>query len=155
MIGAIKSAWKISDTGPANELDREINQIQAWLLDAGAWMATTPGSESAAFLTPFTEAPAAYLESAMDGMSAQLPDLKGFILPQGHLSASFAHMARTACRRVERKVITFVLKEDQGRPKTSTLSQILVFLNRLSDYFFVLARFLNQAHGIEDRLWNG
>lgn len=100
-------------------------------------------------------APAEYLESAMDGMSEKLPDLKAFVLPQGHLSAAFAHMARTVCRRAERRVISFAVAEDQGKPVTETLHNILVFLNRLSDYLFVLARYLNREHGIEDRLWKG
>lgn len=146
-IGGIKSAWEISDT----LLDGEIDRIQVWLLTAGAWLATTPGSPAASFLTPFTREPATYLEAAMDGMSDQLPDLKAFVLPQGHLSASFAHMARTVCRRAERRIIAFALEEDQGKPQA--LENILIFLNRLSDYLFVLARYLNQGHGIEDRLW--
>ena len=151
VIGAIKSAWQISDA----HLDREIDRIQAWLMNAGAWLATTPGSDSASFLPPFTGEPAAYLESAIDRMSDQLPELKAFVLPQGHLSASFAHIARTVCRRVERRVIAFSAEADQGRPMTKTLSHILVFIGRLSDYLFVMARYLNQSHGIEDRLWKG
>lgn len=148
-IGGIKSAWEISNS----LLDNEIDRIQTWLLNAGAWLATTPGSPSASSLKPFTMMPAQHLESAMDRMSAQLPELKAFVLPQGHLSASFAHMARTVCRRVERRVIALAVAEDKGKPVTETLQNILVFLNRLSDYLFVLARHLNHDHGIEERIW--
>ncbi len=151
VIGAVKSAWQISE--PA--LDDDIDRIQGWLLQAGAWLATTPGSDSASSLAPFTTEPASYLESAMDGMSDQLAELKAFILPQGHLSASFAHMARTVCRRAERRVIAFAEMADSEQPVTPTLRHILVFLNRLSDYLFILARYLNRSHGIEDRLWKG
>lgn len=149
-IGSIKAAWEISDP----DLDREIDRIQGRLLNAGAWLATTPGSPSAAALPPFTREPARRLESAIDAMSAQLPELKQFILPQGHLSAAAAHTARAVCRRVERRVIAFARGEDAGPEAEDTLGNILVFLNRLSDYLFVLARYLNKRHGLEDTLWN-
>ena len=149
-IGAVKASWEINEP----ELDAEIDRIQEWLLDAGAWMATTPGSGSAAHLAPFTEAPAASLEQAVDAMSGQLPELKAFILPQGPLSAANAHIARTVCRRVERRVISFARDEQADQPVTDTLRHILVFLNRLSDYLFVLARYLNKQHGVDEPLWN-
>ena len=148
-IGGVKAAWKTDEP----ELDREIDRIQGWLLDAGAWLATTPGSSSADLLKPFTMAPAAFLESAIDRISGDLPELRQFILPQGHLSAALAHMARTVCRRVERRVTA--LAEEDGKPETDTLGHILVFLNRLSDYLFVLARYLNKTHGVHEPLWDG
>ena len=149
-IGAVKAAWEINEP----ELDAEIDRIQAWLLDAGAWMATTPGSGSAAHLTPFTDAPAAHLERSVDAMSEQLPELKAFILPQGHLSSANAHIARAVCRRVERRIIAFAKDEEADQPVTDTLKHILVFFNRLSDYLFVLARYLNKQHGVDEPLWN-
>lgn len=148
-VGGIKSAWEITDS----ELGSEIDRIQSWLMNAGAWLSTTPGSSKAASLKPFTVDPATYLESAMDAMSDQLPELKQFVLPQGHLSAAFAHMARAVCRRVERRITAFSLESDEHCPVTETLKHILIFLNRLSDYLFVLARHLNKGHGIPDRLW--
>lgn len=149
-IGAVKAAREVDDP----DLDREIDMIQGWLLEAGAWLATTPGSSSAAHLKPFTQTPAARLEAAVDAMSDQLPDLKSFILPQGHLSAANAHIARTVCRRAERRIIAFARSEDSARPTTETLGHILVFLNRLSDYLFVLARYLNKRHGVDESVWN-
>ncbi len=149
-IGAIKAAWEISDP----ELATAIDQIQCRLFDAGAWLATRPGSKAATFLTPFTPDAAAELESAIDAMSDQLPELKSFILPQGHPSAAAAHIARTVCRRVERRVIAFILEEDNTEPGTDTFNHIQVFLNRLSDYLFVLARYLNKVHGVEDPQWS-
>ncbi len=149
VIGTVKAAWEID----APELALQIDWIQGQLLDAGAWMATTPGASSASFLTPFTREPAEKLESDIDTMSEQLPELKQFILPQGHLSAAMAQTARAVCRRTERRVIAFVTQEGGGTPETDTLGNILVFLNRLSDYLFVLARYLNKLHGIEDTPW--
>lgn len=133
----------------------ELQHIQAHLLSAGAWLATTPGSGSAQFLEPFTEEPACALESAIDTMTKSLPELKQFILPGGHQSASFAHIARCVCRRVERQAISMVEIEDGDSGTTETMLRILVFLNRLSDYLFVFARYCNHLHGREDVLWKG
>ena len=144
-IGGIKAAWEIK----IPDLDREIDRIQGWLLDAGAWLATTPGSSSAV-LPPFTMDPSTDLESAIDRLSEELPELRQFVLPQGHLSAALAHMARAVCRRVERRVIA--LAQEEGKEE-DTFKYILVFLNRLSDYLFVLARYLNKKHGLEEPLW--
>lgn len=150
VIGTIKAAWEICDP----DLDRELDRIQGWLLDAGAWLATTPGAASASYLKPFTREPAELLETFIDTMSEQLPVLKQFILPQGHLSAASAHVARTVCRRVERRVTAFAAGQEETKDLASeTIGHILVFLNRLSDYFFVLARYLNKLHGVEDTLW--
>jgi len=133
----------------------EIQAIQGRLLSVGAWLATTPGSASTRFLQPFTEAPAKQLESAIDRMNESLPELKQFVLPGGHLSACLAHMARCVCRRTERRVIALVEAEDGSAGPTETMQHILVFLNRLSDYLFVMARYCNHLHGQEDVLWNG
>ncbi len=149
-VGGIKAAWEIDDP----DLGREIDRIQGWLLTAGAWLATMPGSSSASLLMPFTHDPSTHLEAAIDAMSVSLPEVKQFVLPQGHLSAATAHMARTVCRRAERRVISLSMDKSATLPVTDTLRNILVFLNRLSDYLFVLARHLNQQHGVEETLWN-
>lgn len=149
VIGAVASSLVTSDP----TLKNEIQAVQALLLDAGAWLATTPGAASIRFLTPFTGKPAEFLEAAIDRMSEDLPELKQFVLPGGHFSASMAHMARTVCRRTERRAIELVEGEDGGATPTETMVHILVFLNRLSDYLFVLARYCNHLAGTEDVLW--
>lgn len=148
-IGTVKSAWEIEDP----ELDRQIDCIQRHLLEAGAWMATTPGAPSASLLMPFTHEPAKQLESIIDKLSGQLPELKHFVLPQGHLSAAMAHAARTVCRRTERRMTAFAIDANEGTPETDNLKNILVFINRLSDYLFILARYLNKRHGAEETRW--
>lgn len=142
------------DRGQVALID-EIRTVQARLLDAGAWLATTPGTASARMLTPFTDEAAAMLEAAIDRHSAALPELKQFILPGGHLSASLAHMARTVCRRTERRTIELVQAEDGTVAVTDIMNNILIFLNRLSDYLFVLARTCNHLEGHTDIVWNG
>lgn len=88
----------------------------------------------------------ARLEGAIDHYNAHLAPLKEFILPGGHRSAALAHQARSVCRRAERGVVSLGHQEnisDTGRQ----------YLNRLSDLLFVLARYLNHAHGCCDVLW--
>ncbi len=147
VMGAVAAAMG----GEHQTLKDELQGIQSLLLSAGAWLATTPGSNATRFLTPFTDEPAKRLESAMDRMNESLPELKVFILPGGHLSAALAHMARCVCRRTERRVIALV-EDDRADEPVVTMQCILVFLNRLSDYLFVLARYCNHIYNREDML---
>lgn len=135
------------------DLTAEIRIFQSLLLNAGAWMATRPDSDAIRFLNPFTREPSRMLESAIDRLNEPLPELKQFILPGGHLSASLAHMARTVCRRTERRTVELVETEYENSPAIETMANILVFLNRLSDYLFTLARYCNHMQGQEDMLW--
>jgi cob(I)alamin adenosyltransferase len=92
------------------------------------------------------------LERFIDRLDAALPPLTGFILPGGTPPAAWAHVARTVCRRAERRVVR--LSSDMPQPESAMqLDRAIVYLNRLSDYFFVLARHLNRLQGIEDTLW--
>ncbi len=88
-----------------------------------------------------------FLELEIDAMNEHLPDLSSFILPGGHPFASMAHIARTVCRRAER----VVLKLSLHYPVEPLAIR---YLNRLSDYFFVLARDLTYAHGGQEILWH-
>ncbi len=88
------------------------------------------------------------LEQWMDAMDAQLPPLSAFILAGGCRAAALAHQARTVCRRAERRVQTLVASG--GRVPDG----VLPYLNRLSDTFFVLARFLNAQLGIAEHTWH-
>ncbi|MCD4750436.1 MAG: cob(I)yrinic acid a,c-diamide adenosyltransferase [Thermoanaerobaculales bacterium] len=89
----------------------------------------------------------AVLEEWIDEMEEDLPPLKSFILPGGSRPAAMAHMARTVCRRAERRVMV-VSRSDIGVGEG-----ILPFLNRLSDVLFVLARYINARMGIADPQW--
>ena len=87
------------------------------------------------------------LEEAIDTLNDNLAPLKEFILPGGTKAASFCHLARTVCRRAERKLITLARDE-----KVTAIS--LKYLNRLSDLLFVLCRVINKEAGVADVLWN-
>ncbi len=126
-----------------------LRRIQSDLFQVGSWLATASGSSSGKMLAPLEEEAASYLESAIDRMQDALPPLEGFILPGGHPAAAWAHMARTVCRRTERRVAALAVREKSAPP----LPEILVYLNRLSDHLFVLARHINHACGVKDVAW--
>ena len=86
------------------------------------------------------------LEEAIDTLNEQLAPLKEFILPGGTKAAAYCHLARTVCRRAERKLITLARGE-----KVTEIS--LIYLNRLSDLLFVLCRIINKEAGAADVLW--
>ncbi len=86
------------------------------------------------------------LEEAIDTLNDELAPLKEFILPGGTKAAAFCHLARTVCRRAERKLITLARDE-----KVTEIS--LKYLNRLSDLLFVLCRIINKEAGVSDVLW--
>lgn len=88
-----------------------------------------------------------HLENEIDRMQNELPELTHFILPGGDKSAANTHIARTVCRRSERR-ITAISDSNELQ------NEIIVFINRLSDYLFVLARFLNFKKGISETLWD-
>lgn len=86
------------------------------------------------------------LESQMDIMDSELPELRFFVLAGGHQSVSFAHLARTVCRRSERLCVELSEKE-------FVADLVLIYLNRLSDYLFVLSRKMAQELGVEEISW--
>lgn len=137
-----------------SNVSEEVRQIQSHLLRIGAWLSTTPGSHARAYLREIGEEQVKQLEAAIDRMDGGMPELKGFILPGGHVSASWAHLARTICRRAERHVVRLVSESKEERA-AGRLTGAIVFLNRLSDYLFVLARFCNRQTGSPEILWKG
>lgn len=137
-------------TGEQVGLAEEIRRIQSNLFHVGAWLATTPGSLSQEMLQPITKEHAALLEQAIDRMESALPPLRSFLLPGGHRAAAWAHVARTVCRRAERHVVR--LAEESVDTETG-LGPVLVYLNRLSDYLFVVARYCNHLVGVPDVAW--
>jgi cob(I)alamin adenosyltransferase len=139
-------------------LSEEVTRIQAELLQLGARLATEPCTATAEDLEAggigITVEHVEALESAIDRMEETLPALTGFIVPGGHPSAAWAHVARTVCRRAERRVVQVAAKvaEPDGEMPTD-LRQGIVYLNRLSDYLFVLARTCNRLAGVEEVVW--
>ncbi|MDJ0621837.1 MAG: cob(I)yrinic acid a,c-diamide adenosyltransferase [Desulfocapsaceae bacterium] len=132
------------------KLTADLQCIQADLFDLGAVLATSPGSPEADLLKPFSAEKIKWLEDHIDEMQKVLPELHSFILPGGHPSSAWAQMIRAICRRVERAVIALDEKEGCLHGK-----MVVTYLNRLSDYFFVLARYLNHLSGTAEITWHG
>tara|TARA_B100001248_G_C27396310_1_gene465836 strand:- start:2626 stop:3183 length:558 start_codon:yes stop_codon:yes gene_type:complete len=131
---------------PSEESAAEIFEVQNHLFLIGSFLSCDQ-EDLAASLTPIDESMCEGLEKSIDRMQAELDDLKNFILPGGTKGASFAHLARCVCRRAERHVVhceDFILYKQE----------ITQYLNRLSDYLFVLSRYLNKLEGKKDILWD-
>jgi cob(I)alamin adenosyltransferase len=124
------------------EVDAELDRVQSDLFDIGAYLAA-PGSDR--FASPGIDRITA-LERGIDAMERALQPLKTFIMPAGSESAARLHVARTVCRRAERRVIA--LEE-----KSSEMQATIAYLNRLSDFLFVAARRTNQLSGVADTPW--
>lgn len=133
-------------------LAEEIERIQSDLLHVGAWLAVTPGSSASSELELITGEHSKGLEAAIDRIEEELPALKDFLLPGGHVSAAWAHVARAVCRRAERQVVRLAAGASEDET-TSHLQGIITYLNRLSDYLFVLARYCNKIQGQPDTIW--
>ena len=156
-----KADLRIETYGTVDELnswvgvvrDQEINHsrndvliaIQDRLFTIGSILATEPGNTKVK-IPHLSEEDTFRLEKSIDEMDGELPPMKSFILPGGHQSVSFCHVARTVCRRAER--LTIALNE------TETVDALVIqYLNRLSDYLFVLSRKMAQDLKIEDTPW--
>ncbi|MBI4534898.1 MAG: cob(I)yrinic acid a,c-diamide adenosyltransferase, partial [Ignavibacteriae bacterium] len=127
------------------EIDRILADVQNNLFDLGADLATPRSSEkeSVRRIDPRDAKP---LEDTIDRLEAKLPPLRSFILPGGLPVAARLHFARTVCRRAERAVVRLSRNEDIGEA-------IPVYLNRLSDLLFVLARYANHVSNVPETKW--
>jgi len=148
IIGALVAALPPKYTNLVDELEH----IQSNLFEISAILATTPDSPSMNQLRSFSRKEFDALEKAIDARQNELTELKGFILPGGHMTAAWSHIARTVCRRTERHMVSFLVESIQGEiPDQYRNAQI--YLNRLSDYFFVIARYCNHLSGTTEKLW--
>ncbi len=130
------------------ELDAALARIQNDLFDVGADLCT-PGKgkgPGGARLT-VTDKQVEWLEAEIDRFNAALQPLRSFVLPGGSAASAHLHLARTICRRAER-----LIAELKDKPDESVSSEVLKYVNRLSDFLFVASRYAN-AHGARDVLW--
>ncbi|MCW5910072.1 MAG: cob(I)yrinic acid a,c-diamide adenosyltransferase [Cyclobacteriaceae bacterium] len=144
----LKSDLRIDTYGTVDELnswigvlrDQDVNQkrnqalteIQDRLFTIGSILATEPGNAKVK-IPELLDADILFLEKEIDTMDAMLPPMKFFVLPGGHQAVSFGHVTRTVCRRAERLVIAL----NQAEPINEL---VIKYLNRLSDYLFVVCR---------------
>lgn len=151
-LNSILGALAASLSGGDAELCRALKQVQGDLFCIGGLLATMPGSSAFEDLPELKEGAVKRLEREIDRMEKVLPPLRGFILPGGHPSACWAHVARTVCRRAERHVVSTLEAAEAGSDPRG-LARLGIYLNRLSDYLFMLARCCNHREGVADTLW--
>lgn len=124
-----------------------IRELQNQLFTVGSDLATPVDMNEKNFVIPrVTEDFIINAEKTIDYYSLKTPELKNFILPGGTKGASLLHVARSVCRRAERRVVALIQQEQINR-------NIIIFLNRISDLLFVLARYENFSSGKKDINW--
>lgn len=136
----------LRDQSINNATAEALLEIQDRLFTLGSILATEPGNTKVK--TPQLHSKdIAFLEREIDTMNEHLPEMRSFVLPGGHQIVSFCHIARCVCRRAERLVVFLGEKEPIN-------DEILIYLNRLSDYLFVLSRKLSQDFNAKEIPWN-
>jgi cob(I)alamin adenosyltransferase len=123
-----------------------LEEIQNRLFNIGSRLASDEKGEVITSRLSVTEANLVYLEKKIDLMEEELPELTQFILPGGDMAAAQCHVARTVCRRAERRILEF---SEQGKVEP----EIIRYMNRLSDFLFVLSRTLSAIGGVEEKRW--
>ncbi|MDX1582154.1 MAG: cob(I)yrinic acid a,c-diamide adenosyltransferase [Thermoanaerobaculia bacterium] len=136
VIGVARSSW------PDSPIHAELHRVQADLFEIGSELASV---EAADRFESIANGRIEDLERSIDRMEEDLEPLRNFIFPGGSVSAAHLHVARTVCRRAERHVVSI---DDSGRHAAA-----IRYLNRLSDYLFVAARYANHSAGVEDVPW--
>jgi cob(I)alamin adenosyltransferase len=129
------------------EIEAQLARIQEELFCVGAELATPHGAKARSAIPPVDPEWTARLEAAMDGWEPELAPLTKFVLPGGTRTAAALHLARTVCRRAERRVV-LLAAEAEVEPA------VLAYLNRLSDFLFVAARVANRRARREEPLWD-
>lgn len=166
LVGGVR-VWKTHDRleayGTVDELNAQLGllltelteetdrQLVAWvqhkLFSVGSYLATDQTQASLRMESRIAEEDVLRLERAIDELDAALPPLQAFVLPGGGRPAAVAHVARTVCRRAERRILALT-----GTCELDV--RMLAFVNRLSDYLFVLSRKLNVLMGAAEIYWD-
>jgi cob(I)alamin adenosyltransferase len=159
-----KDDLRIESYGTIDELNAALGMARAQRLDSAAdglvaqlqnelfvvGSALADASPHGPFHNAITHEHVARLEATIDTLETELKPLVQFILPGGTVPAAHIHVARTVCRRAERLVVRLARQPGEEVPKP-----LVVYLNRLSDLLFVLARAVNHRAGVADTLWKG
>ena len=122
-----------------------LNIIQNRLFDIGGYLASRPGGTGLPPVKGLDES-RAVIEGWIDELDSSTPKICKFVLPGGCMGAAHAHVARTVCRRAERRLVALSAVEEVD-------VEVLKYFNRLSDFLFILARYLNFRNGVEEIVW--
>ena len=142
-VALLSDRLREASSAPAGIVE-ELNRIQSRLMTVEALLASDPAGRKQ--VPPLPEDAVSWLETRIDAMQAEVPPIDKFTIPGGHTSVSLCHVCRTVCRRAERAALR---ADAQYGVDPSTL----VWLNRLSDYFYVLGRLLTSFYGVQETLW--
>lgn len=147
-IDELSSALGVVAADPEciEEIKGQIMEIQNELFNIGCYLATQPAENDEPKLKDLTQEKIATLEGWIDALDAQTPKIRAFVLPGGSKLAAETHLARTICRRAERRILDL-----------TTISYVdnnlIKYINRLSDYLFICARYFNFRLGIDEIVW--
>lgn len=152
-LGIVIGNIKLNNNLELQEILKTLLKIQDAIFEIGSILANTNGGIDYINLTK-------ELENEIDILEKKLPTLKNFILPGGSIIGSFIHLSRTVCRRAERSLVSLTKYLDRKSIKKDIVlkrdnfNDILIFTNRLSDYLFVLARYINHLLKEDEIIWN-
>lgn len=125
-----------------------LKRVQSYLFNLGSNLACEVAMREKYKLPKLTDEVISELEGKIDYLDKNCPPLKHFVLPGGTKAASCLHLCRTVCRKIERKMIQFRNEHEEELPVHAA-----PFMNRLSDFFFILSRYANVKSGIPEELW--
>jgi len=128
------------------ELSDIIINVQNTLFNIGSRLASDEQGDNFTASLALSDRHIDFIEAAIDRLEDELPELKNFIIPGGDPAAASCHVARTICRRAERRIVEFS-EQNKVQP------EIIKFINRLSDLLFVMARKLNSVNNEQERRW--
>lgn len=146
VLGVVRSLLHEKNLSALMPLDSKLEKIQNHLFNVGSLLATE-NKDVFMKLPQIEEKHIEALEHWIDEATAELPALKNFILPNGSLIASQLHVARTSCRRAERRSAEIMIKDSEHYQNS------LIYLNRLSDLMFTWARWANLKQGLTEAIW--
>lgn len=137
----------VSDSAATTGVSEWIREIQDRLFTVGSVLATDPNKEVKMKLPDLHESDVTWLEERIDKMNEVLPEMRSFVLPGGNLASSTCHVARCVCRRAER-ICVAMQEQNESVPQV-----VIQYLNRLSDFLFVLARYIGHEAGAQEIPW--
>ena len=148
LLGLARAELAREPAGGADTLlDDELAQLQSLLFDLGADLATPDDARQRGFIRPVDQHDVDAVEELIDRYSAELPELRQFILPGGSAASAALQTARAVLRRAEREVVALARSEQVGE-------HVVPLVNRLSDLFFTLARLVNVRSGTPEVPWS-
>ena len=137
----------INDQLNGQDLRDELKDIQDRLFTIGSSLATDPDKAPKMKLPDLNASDIEFLEKRIDAMTSELPPMKNFVLPGGHVTVSFIHITRCVCRRAERLAVNMLQHE------LFVDEKVIQYLNRLSDYLFTLSRYVALKLGAPEIPW--